>query len=87
MLSSAPEASTHSQHFSVLSLIILPCPLRASLQGSFVCEQSDRLMERNCAAQKLRTNVTSDKRIAAKVMLTFSAPFPDKVRGVPSRHD
>jgi hypothetical protein len=44
-------------------------------------------MERNCAAQKLRTNVTSDKRIAAKVMLTFSAPFPDKVRGVPSRHD
>jgi len=53
----------------------------------FVCEQSARMMERNRAAQKLRANVTSDKRLAAEVMLTFSAPSPDKVRGVPSQRD
>jgi hypothetical protein len=35
----------------------------------------------------LRTNVTSNKRLAAKVMLTFSTPSPDKVRGVPSQRD
>jgi hypothetical protein len=53
----------------------------------FVCEQSARMMRRNCSAQKLRTNVTSNKRLAAKVMLTFSTPSPDKVRGVPSQRD
>ena len=41
-------------------------------------------MKRN-RAQKLRANVSSDKRLAAKVMLTFSAPLSDKVRGVPSQ--
>ncbi len=35
----------------------------------------------------LRANVTSDKLLAAEVMLTFSAPLPDKVRGVPSQRD
>jgi len=53
----------------------------------FMCEQSARMMERNHAAQKLRANVTSDKRLAAEVMLTFNAPSPDKVRGVPSQSD
>ena len=53
----------------------------------FVCEQSARMMERNRATEKLRANVTSDKRLAAEVMLTFSAPSPDKVRGVPSQRD
>jgi hypothetical protein len=36
---------------------------------------------------KLRANVTSGKHLAAEVMLTFSAPSPDKVRGVPSQRD
>ena len=45
------------------------------------------MMERNRATKKLRANVTSDKRLAAEVMLTFSAPSPDKVRGVPSQRD
>ena len=53
----------------------------------FLCEQSARMMERNRATEKLRANVTSDKRLAAEVMLTFSAPSPDKVRGVPSQRD
>ncbi len=44
-------------------------------------------MKRCHAAQKLRANVTSDKRLAAQVMLTFSAPSPDKVCGVPSQRD
>jgi hypothetical protein len=50
------------------------------------CEQSTRMMKHNCV-QKLHTNVTSNKRLAAKVMLTFSAPSPDKVLGVPSQYD
>ena len=41
----------------------------------FVCKQSAQMMKRNRAAQKLRANVTSDKRLAAEVMLTFSAPL------------
>ena len=53
----------------------------------FVCEQSARMMKGNRAAQKLRASVTSDKCLAAEVMLTFSAPSPDKVRGVPSLRD
>jgi len=53
----------------------------------FVYKQSARLMKRNRAAQKLCANVTSDKCLAAEVMLTFSSPLPDKVRGVPSQHD
>ena len=53
----------------------------------FVCEQSAQMMKCNCATQKLRTNVTSNKRLVAKVMLTFSAPLLDKVRGVPSQRD
>ena len=43
-------------------------------------------MKRNHASQKLHAIVSSDKRLAAKVMLTFSAPLPDKVRGKPSQH-
>jgi hypothetical protein len=43
-------------------------------------------MKRNCT-QKLHANVTVDKRIAAEVLLTFSAPLPDKVRGVPIQCD
>jgi hypothetical protein len=41
-------------------------------------------MKHNRASQKLRANVSSDKCLAAKMMLTFSAPSPDKVHGKPS---
>ena len=51
----------------------------------FVCKQSAQMMKRKRNAQKLRANATSNKRIAAEVMLTFSAPSPDKVRYVPSQ--
>ena len=44
------------------------------------------MMKHNCV-QKLHANVTSNKRLAAEVMLTFSAPSPDKVLGVPSQCD
>ena len=37
--------------------------------------------------QRLHANVSSDKRLAAEVMLTFSAPSPGKVHCVPSQHD
>jgi hypothetical protein len=42
MLSSAPEASMRRQLFSVLLLIILPCPLRASSQESARQRSSQR---------------------------------------------
>ena len=50
----------------------------------FVCKQSARLMKRS-RAQKLRANVSSDKCLAAEVMLPFSAPSPDLVCGKPSQ--
>ena len=43
-------------------------------------------MKCNRAAQKLHKNVTPNKRLAAKVVLTFSAPSPDKVCCVSSQH-
>ncbi len=38
-------------------------------------------------AQKLCTYVTSDKHLAAKMMLTVCAPSPEKAAGVPSQRD
>jgi hypothetical protein len=50
----------------------------------FVCKQSSRLMERNRNPENPHSRTTDEKRNAAKVMLTFSAPLPEKVTGVPS---
>jgi hypothetical protein len=53
----------------------------------FVCKQSSCLMKtnRNCAFPLAKT--TDEKRDAVKVMLTFSAPLPEKMTLVPSQRD
>ncbi len=50
----------------------------------FICKQSSHLMKQNHLIQQPHTNVTGKKRDAAKVMLIFSAPLPEKVTSVPS---
>ncbi len=42
-------------------------------------------MERNRNWENLCARTTDKKRDVTKVMLTFSAPLPDKVTGVPSQ--
>ncbi len=53
----------------------------------FVCEQSSRLMKTNCNWAFLQAKTTDKKRDAVKVMLTFSAPLPEKMTLVPSQRD
>jgi hypothetical protein len=42
-------------------------------------------MEQNCNWENPRARTIDDKSDAAKVILTFSAPLPEKVTGVPSQ--
>jgi hypothetical protein len=51
----------------------------------FICKQSSHLMKQNCLIKKPCANVTANKHDAAKVMLTFSAPLPEKVTDLPSQ--
>ncbi len=53
----------------------------------FVCEQSSCLMKTNRNRAFLQAKTTDEKRDAVKVMLTFSAPLPEKMTLVPSQHD
>jgi hypothetical protein len=53
----------------------------------FVCKQSSCLMKTNHNRANPCTRTTEKKRNAVKVMLTFSAPSPEKVTGVPSQRD
>jgi hypothetical protein len=53
----------------------------------FVCKQTAWLMKWNCFTWKPHANVTAKRHGAAKVMLTFSTPLPEKVAAVPSQHD
>jgi hypothetical protein len=50
----------------------------------FVCEQSSCLMNTNRNRAFSRAKTTDKKRDAVKVMLTFSAPLPEKMTLVPS---
>ncbi len=53
----------------------------------YVCKQSSCLMERNRNRENLHSKTTDKKCDAAKVILTFSTPLPEKVKGVSSQHD
>ncbi len=44
-------------------------------------------MKQNCLIEKPGEHVTAEKRDATKVMLTFSAPLPEKVTGVLSQRE
>jgi hypothetical protein len=58
---------------------------KAIVAMKFLCEQSSRMMSRNRTMQNMCGNTTNEKRDAAKVMLTFSAPLPNsKSNAVPS---
>jgi hypothetical protein len=55
----------------------------------FVCKQSSCLMKTNCNLQlgfSVR-KTTDEEHDAVKVMLTFSAPLPEKMTLVPSQRD
>ncbi len=53
----------------------------------FVCKQSSCLMKTNCNRANQCARTTDKKRNAIEVMLTFSAPLPEKETGVPSQCD
>jgi hypothetical protein len=53
----------------------------------FVCKQSSCLMKTNCNCAFPQAKTTDEKPDAIKVMLTFSAPSPEKMTLVPSQHD
>ena len=60
---------------------------RAMAAAEFVCAQSARMMDRARSGEKLRGNTHKQKRDAAEVMLTFTAPSPVRKAGDPSRRD
>jgi hypothetical protein len=53
----------------------------------FVCKQSSCLMEHNHKLENPHAKKEDKKHNDAKLMLTFSAPLPEKVTGVPSQCD
>ncbi len=53
----------------------------------FVCEQSSCLMKTNHNQAFPQAKTTDEKRDAVEVMLTFSAPSPEKMTLVPSQCD
>jgi hypothetical protein len=53
----------------------------------FVCKQSSCLMMCNCNRENPCARTPDKKCNAVEVMLTFSAPLPDNVTGVPSQRD
>ena len=60
---------------------------RAMAVAEFVCAQSARMMDRTRSGKKLCVNTHKQKRDAAEVMLTFTAPSPVRKAGDPSRRD
>jgi hypothetical protein len=52
--------------------------------ANFLCQQSAQLLLHNWSTQNTRDNATYEKRDAAEVMMTFTAPSPDKTVGIPS---
>ena len=60
---------------------------KESAAAKYVVGQLARMMERNRNTSKLHGNSTPEKHNAVEVILAFSAPFPQKTTGVPSRRD
>jgi hypothetical protein len=55
--------------------------------ANYLGQQSARMMERNRNTNKSHGNSTAKKRNAVEVMLTFTAPSPEKTAGVPGVHE
>jgi hypothetical protein len=56
---------------------------REQAANNVVCQKSARMMEQNWTTSSTRT---AEKHDAAEVMLTFSAPLPDKMSDIPGRY-
>ncbi len=56
---------------------------REQAANNFVCQQSAKMMEQKRTTSGTRT---AEKHHAVEVMLTFSAPSPDKTSDIPSMH-
>ena len=54
---------------------------------NFLCEQSSRMMERARTGDAVRGKTSREKRDAAEVVFTFSAPSPNKTSDAPSMRD
>ena len=61
--------------------------VKGASYNQFFLDQSAWMMKRNCSMAKLRGNSTTEKRNAVEAVLTFTAPSPEKVAGVPSIRD
>jgi hypothetical protein len=55
--------------------------------ANFLCQQSAQLLLHNRSTQNTGSNATSEKRDAAEVVMTFTAPSPDKTVGIPSKRE
>ncbi len=53
----------------------------------FLCNQSSRMIERACNGKSVSSKTSQEKRDAIEVVLTFSAPSPNKTADTPSMHD
>jgi hypothetical protein len=53
----------------------------------FLCNQSSRMMERACNGESVCGKPSREKRDTVKVVLTFSAPSPNKTADTPSMRD
>jgi hypothetical protein len=55
--------------------------------ANFLCQQSARLLLHNPSTQNTCGKATFEKRNAVEVVMTFTAPSPDKTVGIPSKHE
>ena len=55
--------------------------------AKYLCEQSARMLERSRKNNKARGKSSREKRDASEVVLTFTAPSPNRTEDVPSRRN
>jgi hypothetical protein len=53
--------------------------------ANFLCQQSAQLLLHNQSTQNTCGNATSEKHDAVEIMMTFTAPSPDKMVGIISK--
>ncbi len=61
--------------------------LKTLALSKFLCNQSLRMMERACNGESVCGKTSQEKHDAVKVVLTFSAPSPNKTADTPSMRD
>jgi hypothetical protein len=91
------NAGNVEQQAAVLRAVIDHCDLTAAREltgidstkeiaaAKYVCEQSTRMLGRARSNEKAQGNTSREKQDAAEVVLTFTAPSPNRTINVPSR--